>query len=260
MTVLVTGATGRLGRVLTPLLARAGHPVRAMSRTSREDHAVDWVRADLATGDGLAAALDGIDTVVHLASAPYQRSYTRRVDVDGTRRLVEAATTAGVRHLVYVSIVGIDRVPLSYYRAKLEAEAVVAAGPVPWTVLRVTQFHDLLDEALTALARLPVLVVDPRITGQPVDVHDVATHLADRLSAPPGRTIEEFGGPEVLDLEDVARRWQTARGIRRPLLRIPVPGRLGRTCRDGALTTASGARGGISWSDYLSRNRSRAAP
>ncbi|MEO3819651.1 NAD(P)H-binding protein [Plantactinospora sp. B24E8] len=251
MTVLVTGATGRLGRVLTPTLAGYGHPTRAMSRTPKGGDGVDRIRADLATGEGLAAALDGVETVVHLASAPYQRGYTRQVDVDGTRRLVDTAGPAGVRHLVYVSIVGIDRVPWSYYRLKLDAEAIVAAGPVPWTILRVTQFHDLIDEALTRLARFPVLPVDPKIVGQPVDVHDVAAHLVRRISAPATRTIEEYGGPEVLGLADVARAWLAARGVRRPLLRLPVPGRFGRELRAGALTTDRGDRGRITWSDYL---------
>ncbi|MEE6263055.1 SDR family oxidoreductase [Plantactinospora sonchi] len=256
MTILVTGATGRLGQVLTPELVRAGRPTRAMSRTPKGgDDVVERVRADLATGEGLAAALADVDTVLHLASAPYQRGYTRHVDVDGTRRLVDAAGTAGVRHLVYVSIVGIDRVPFSYYRVKLDAEAIVADGPVPWTILRVTQFHDLLDEALTRLARFPVLPVDPKIVGQPVDVHDVAAHLVRRISAPAGRTIEEYGGPEVLSLADGARAWLTARGLRRPLLRLPVPGRLGRAFRSGALTTDTGERGRITWPDYLAGRR-----
>jgi uncharacterized protein YbjT (DUF2867 family) len=267
MNILITGATGRLGRVLTPELARAGHAVRATSRTAptggpgidparidpaRIDPArIDWARMDLATGEGLGAAVSGIDTVVHLASAPYQRGYTRRVDVDGTRRLVEAAGRAGVRHLVYLSIVGADRVPWPYFEAKVEAEAIVAAGPVPWTVLRVTQFHDLLDEAMTKLARLPVLPVDPEIVGQPVDVRDVAAHLAWRVTAAPGGAIEEFAGPAVFGFAEGLRDWLTVRQVRRPVLRLPVPGRLGRAFRAGALISATGNRGRITWHDYL---------
>ncbi len=89
--------------------------------------------ADPAPGDGLAGAVHGVDAVVHLASAPGRGS--AQPDVAATRRLVAAAHRAGVRHLVYVSIVGVDRVPLAYYRAKLAAEGVVRAGPVPFTML-----------------------------------------------------------------------------------------------------------------------------
>ncbi|MBF9132351.1 NAD(P)H-binding protein [Plantactinospora sp. S1510] len=263
----MTGATGRLGRVLTPELARAGHAVRATSRTApadgpgidparmdparRNPAGVGWVRLDLATSEGLGPAVEDIDTVVHLASAPYQRGYTRKVDVDGTRRLVEAAGRAGVRHLVYLSIVGADRMPWPYFKAKIEAEAIVAAGPVPWTVLRVTQFHDLLDEAMAKLTRLPVLPVDPEIVGQPVDVRDVAAHLVSRVTAAPAGAIEEFAGPTVLGFAEGLRDWLTVRQVRRPLLRLPVPGRLGRAFRAGALTSATGNRRRISWHDYL---------
>jgi uncharacterized protein YbjT (DUF2867 family) len=86
---------------------------------------VEWLRADLAPGEGLQLAVDGIDTVVHLASAPYQRGYTRRVDIDGTGHLVRAARTADVAHLVYVSIVGIDQIPWGYFRMKQAAEQIV---------------------------------------------------------------------------------------------------------------------------------------
>ncbi|MFC6016047.1 SDR family oxidoreductase [Plantactinospora solaniradicis] len=262
MNILITGATGRLGRVLTPELVRAGHAVRATSRTAPaggpgidpgriDPGRIDWARVDLASGEGLGTAVGDIDTVVHLASAPYQRGYTRRVDVDGTRRLVEAAGRAGVRHLVYLSIVGADRVPWPYFKAKVEAEAIVAAGPVPWTVLRVTQFHDLLDEAMTKLARLPVLPVDPEIVGQPVDVRDVAAHLVRRVTAAPGGAIEEFAGPVVVGFAEGLRDWLTVRQVRRPVLRLPVPGRLGRAFRTGALTSATGNRGRITWHDYL---------
>ncbi|MGI5215465.1 SDR family oxidoreductase [Plantactinospora sp. CA-290183] len=251
MNILVTGATGRLGRALTPALVQAGHPVRATSRTARRGGGVDWVRADLTSGEGVDAAVDGMDAVIHLAAAPYRRGYTRLVEVDGTRRLVESATRARVTHLVYLSIVGVDRVPWGYYRTKVEAEAIVTAGAVPWTVLRVTQFHDLLDEIMTKLARLPVLVTDPGIPAQPVDVRDVARYLVGRLAGPPARAVEEFGGPEVLDPREAARDWLAARGVRRPLLPLAVPGRLGRAFRSGALTTGTPGRGRITWRQYL---------
>ncbi|MEO3924828.1 NAD(P)H-binding protein [Micromonosporaceae bacterium B7E4] len=263
MEILITGATGRLGRVLTPELAGAGHTVRAAGRSPATigkpgpDRPADGggevrrVRLDLATGDGLPAAVDGVDTVVHLASAPYQGSYTRQVDVGGTARLVEAAARAGVRHLVYLSIVGADRVPWPYFRIKIEAEAAVAAGPVPWTVLRVTQFHGFLAEALSRLTRLPVLPVDPGITAQPVDVADVAAHLRWRVTAAPGGATEEFGGPAELDAGTLAREWLAARRIRRRMLRLPVPGRLGRAFRAGALVSSTGNRGRITWREYL---------
>ena len=256
MTVLVTGASGTLGGALSPRLAQAGHTVRAMSRTSRSQPG--WVVADLATGEGLAGAVRGADAVVHLASAPGRGG--AQPDVAATRRLVEAAHQAGVRHLVYVSIVGVDRVPLAYYRAKLAAEGVVRAGPVPFTILRATQFPQLVDQVLTGLSRLGVLLADRSVLIQPVHVDDVAGRIASLLASGPAEALCEFGGPQVLDLGELARRWQRARGRTRSVLPLRVPGRMGRELRAGALTTAAQPAGSLTWDDYLAARFGRSRP
>ncbi|MFG3299798.1 SDR family oxidoreductase [Micromonospora chersina] len=249
MRVLVTGATGRLGRVALPRLRDEGHTVRAVSRRARSDAGAEWVAADLATGEGLAAAVDGVEAVLHLASSPDRR--THEIDVLGTRRLVLAAGHAGVGHLVYVSIVGVDRVPLGYYRHKLAAEQVVAAGPVPWSVLRATQFPEFLEELLRAASRLGPVLGDRAVLAQPVDPGEVAGRLTAMLAAGPTGRIEEFGGPEVLRYDEAVRAWRAARGSRRPLLPARIPGRLGRELRAGGLTTTATPTGTRTWADHL---------
>jgi uncharacterized protein YbjT (DUF2867 family) len=245
MTVLVSGASGQLGTVLLPRLAQAGHDVRAMSRRVRSDNG--WVAADLATGDGLAEAVRDVDAVVHLASAPAKG---RQTDIEGTRRLIAASAQAGVRHLLYVSIVGVDRVPLSYYRTKLAAEEVVRSGAVPWTILRVTQFYTLIDQLLRAATRLGPLIGDRAVMARAVDLGDVAGRLVDGLGTGPG-AIQEFGGPEVMRFDEAACRWQHARGTSRPVLPIRIPGRIGRELRAGALTTTAQPRGVRTWDEFL---------
>ncbi|MFG2165312.1 SDR family oxidoreductase [Micromonospora chersina] len=247
--VLVTGATGRLGRVALPKLRDEGHTVRAVSRRARSDAGVEWVAADLATGEGLAAAVAGVEAVLHLASSPNRR--THQIDVLGTRRLVLAAGHAGVGHLVYVSIVGVDRVPLGYYRHKLAAEQVVASGPVPWSVLRATQFPEFLEELLRSASRLGPVLGDPAVLAQPVDPGEVAGRLAAMLAVGPTGRIEEFGGPEVLRYDEAVRAWRAARGSRRPLLPVRIPGRLGRELRAGGLTTTATPTGTRTWADHL---------
>ncbi|QGN50603.1 SDR family oxidoreductase [Micromonospora sp. WMMD558] len=251
MRVLVTGAGGRLGRVVVPRLLDEGWSVRATSRHARDEPTVEWVSVDLATGEGLRAAVAGVDAVLHLASAPNGRQ-TYRVDVLGTRRLVVAAGEAGVRHLVYVSIVGVDRVPIPYYRHKRDAEQVVGAGEVPWTVLRATQFGGFLDEMLRGASRLGPVIGDRAVVAQPVDPRDVAERLVQRLTAGPLRAVEEYGGPQVLRFDEAVRAWNAARGTRRPLLAVRVPGRLGRELRAGGLVTGAAPRGIRTWSEYLS--------
>jgi uncharacterized protein YbjT (DUF2867 family) len=214
---------------------------------------VRWVRGDLATGAGLADAVAGTDTVLHLASAPYRRGYTRQVDVEGIYRLAAAARAAGVAHLVYVSIVGVDAISWGYYQVKLAAEEAVRTSGVGWTVLRATQFHTFPDQILTAVARLGVLVVDPGIRVQTVDLGDVATRLVELVAAGPAGRVLELGGPEMLTMEDAARQWLRARDLRRPVVRVRVPGRLGRAFRGDHLTTEAVPRGEVTWREYLER-------
>ncbi|MBV8162065.1 MAG: NAD(P)H-binding protein, partial [Acidimicrobiia bacterium] len=150
-TVLVTGGTGVLGSYLVPRLVGRGHHVRTLSRhplgaskpstsspTARQG--VDNVRGDVRTGEGVEAAAAGCDTVVHAATNAGWRA--RETEVEGTRHVAEAARRAGA-HLLYVSIVGVDRHRLPYYRAKWAAEQVVEASGAGWTILRATQFHEL---------------------------------------------------------------------------------------------------------------------
>ncbi|MFJ8581447.1 SDR family oxidoreductase [Micromonospora sp. NPDC093277] len=249
MRVLVTGASGRLGRKVVPRLRDGGCTVRALSRRPREDSTVEWTVADLATGEGLAAAVDGVAAVLHLASSSARR--THAVDVLGTGRLVAAADRAGVGHLVYVSIVGVDRVPLGYYRHKLAAEQVVAAGPVPWSVLRATQFLEFLEELLRGAGRLGPVIGDRAVLAQPVDSGEVADRLVAMLAAGPSYAVAEFGGPQVLRFDEAVRAWQAARRSHRPLLPVPIPGRLGRALRSGGLTTTVTPTGSRIWADHL---------
>ncbi|MBY8873539.1 NAD(P)H-binding protein [Micromonospora sp. PLK6-60] len=251
MRVLVTGASGRLGQAVVPRLLADGVTVRATSRHRRVDPAVEWVPADLATGEGLPAAVAGTEAVLHLASAPNQGSRTHQVDVLGTRRLVVAAGQAGVRHLVYVSIVGVDRVPFGYYRHKLAAEEVVRSGPVPWTILRATQFPQFLAELLTRSSRLGPVIGDRAVLAQPVDPAEVADRLVARLAAGPLDDVEEYAGPQVLRFDEAARAWQAAKGSRRPFLPVRLPGRLGRSLRAGGLTTRATPTGTRTWADHL---------
>ena len=141
---------------------------------------------DLLTGDGLPEAVAGVSAVVHCASDPRKPDD----DLDAAVQLLLAARAAAVPHLVYISIVGVDRVPFAYYKAKHRVEEIVEDGGVPWTILRATQFHDFVATLLDYLSRGPVALAPAGMSDQPVDVREVASRLvAARRRGPvgPGR-------------------------------------------------------------------------
>ncbi|WP_166348405.1 SDR family oxidoreductase [Phytoactinopolyspora limicola] len=250
--VLVTGATGMLGRAVVARLVAADVPVRALSRRAQpSSENVTWVTGDITTGAGIREAIDGAKNIIHLASAPYRRGYTKDVEIDGTRRLLHEARTAGIQHIIYTSIIGCDQIPWGYFRTKVAAENIVRESPVPFTIARLGQFYEFVDQAFSTLARIGVMVSDRRVVAQPVDTGDVAQRLLTALRDGPNDNSVEFAGPEVLDLRTAAQQWLTSTGKRRPNMPVRIPGKLGKAFRAGHLTTRSEPRGSRTWSDYL---------
>ena len=237
--VLVTGGTGTVGRIVVDHLTTAGKDVRILSRGRRPSQRTDvqHVVGDVQTGDGLDAAMDGIDMIVHC--------------VYPTEHLVAAAKRAGSPHLVYVSIVGIDRIPFALYRKMLANERVIAESGLPWTVMRATQFHDLIAFILRMLAKPPVMALPSGLRFQPVDVRDVGERLARLALGEPVGRAPDFGGPQVRALDDLARGYLAIVGKRRPIVPIRLPGKAFGEVRAGALTAPEQAAGTITFERYL---------
>jgi uncharacterized protein YbjT (DUF2867 family) len=250
-TVLVTGATGHLGTLLPPRLIAAGHHVRTFSRTTTHTPApsgVDAFTGDLTDGTDLPEAIEGIDVVVHCASDPRHPES----DVTSTHNLIGALRDSGQDvHLVYISIVGVDVLPWSYYRAKYEAERAIETAELSWTIQRATQFHSFVDTMLGQLARSPLLAVPRGFSFQPVATAEVADRLVEHVDHGPAGRAVDFGGPEILPAKDLARSWLKAHRRHRPVLALPLPGKLSRAFRSGANVCADGDRGHSSWQDYL---------
>jgi uncharacterized protein YbjT (DUF2867 family) len=216
---------------------------------SRRGTGPGGVRGDLATGRDLPMALAGAEVVVHAASDA--RGDYWQADVAGTRRLVQAVDRERLRHLVYVSIVGVDRVPYGYYHAKFAAEQVLLASGLPVTLLRITQFHDFVDELLGTARRGPVLPVPMGWRTQPVDVGEAAAHTVEVALGAPRGDVVEFGGPEELTAAELARAWAAAREPGAHVVATPVPGRLSSAFRDGAAVPSGGARGRRTYGEHL---------
>jgi uncharacterized protein YbjT (DUF2867 family) len=174
-----------------------------------------------------------------------------QADVAGSRRLVQALDRGQLRHLVYVSIVGVDRIPYGYYHAKYAAEQVLLASGLPVTLLRITQFHDLVDELLATAHRGPVVPVPMGWRVQPVDVGEAAAHTAEVATGAPAGDVVEFGGPEELTAAELARAWAAAREPSARVVATPVPGRLSAAFRDGAALPSGGPRGRRTYAEHL---------
>lgn len=238
--VLVTGATGTVGRRLVERL-RADHvDLRALSRRGGPG----LVAGDLATGAGIESALTGVDTVVHLAT-------TNRDDSGLARTLVRVALTTGLPHVVLLSIVGIDRIPLSFYRGKLATESVLAESGVPHTILRSTQFHTLVAGILGAQRYSPVLVA-PSFRVQPIDVGQVVERLVELVAAPPAGRVPDIGGPEARTFHSLAEAYRASIRSRRPIAPLRLPGRTFRALRSGAALVPGQAYGTTTFEQFLS--------
>lgn len=243
MTITVTGGTGTLGRPVVDTLRAAGQSSSILSRRPGTDHVV----ADLQSGAGLPQALADTETVLHLAT-------NRRSDARATHHLIEAARAARVRHLVYVSIVGVDAVPLGYYRSKLECERLIAESGVPFTILRATQFHEFVADFLKPQRRLPrVITLDVPV--QPISTAAVAERLVEVTGAEPANDrVGDLGGPEVRPLAEFARQWLEARGAApaaaaRRVVEWHLPGKLAAAYRAGLHTTGQPGPG-IPFADW----------
>jgi uncharacterized protein YbjT (DUF2867 family) len=244
--ILVTGGTGVLGRHVVRRLS--GAEVRVLSRRDTPVEGAEVVRGDLLTGEGIAEAVAGVDVIVHAATAATDFR-KQRSDIEATRTLL--AAVRGEPHIVYISIVGVDAIPLGLYGAKLAAERLIEESGLPWTTLRTTQFHELVVMVCSMLARGPVAFVPRGIRVQPVDSDEVAGRLVDlALGAPAGR-VPDMGGPRVERFDDLMRAYLTATRRRRPVLSVPIPGRAAAGFRAGHHLAPDHATGVRSFTDDL---------
>lgn len=261
--ILVTGGTGTLGRYVVPRLLESAHDVRILSRQARpRAEGVEYVTGDLATGDGVDAAVDGVELILHLAGS-------NKGDDTKAQQLTRAAARAGVGHVVFISVVGADRIPIEsavdrkmfgYFGAKLAAEQTVAEAGVPWTTLRVTQLHQSMLKVAQSTSKLPV-VPAPDLRFQPVDAGEVASRLVSLALDQPAGLVPDLGGPRPHSLRDLLRAYLRTRGKHRPIVPVPTFGKAAAAFRAGANLATDRAVGRLSWEDFLTgKVEPRSAP
>ena len=174
------------------------------------------------------------------------------MDVEGTHRLLEAAKSNHVSHILYPSIVGVDRIPYKYYAFKKRAEELIEFSGIPFTILRSTQFHTLINFGLLYFNKFPGVLPLPRsFQFQSIDAKEVARIMAEHVMDGPSGRLPDIGGPEVLSLKEMAQQWQEARGESKWIVPLPVPGKTGKCFRKGFNTCRESRAGTTTWRDWL---------
>lgn len=253
--ILVTGGTGTLGSAFVPRLLAAGRTVRILSRSARPNtDGVEYVVGDLETGEGIDAAVAGVETIVHGAGSA-------KGDAVKADTLVTALQRAGVAgHLLYMSVVGADTRPvvrsierstLGYFEAKRKAELSIAGSGIPFTTLRATQFHSFFVAIVDLGLKLPFIQSFAGFRNQPVDVRDVAERLADLTLGEPTNMADEIGGPQVYPMNELLKDYLRAIGRRRPVISMRIPGGAAKAQRAGANLTLDHATGRHTWEEFL---------
>ncbi|MDX1417610.1 MAG: SDR family oxidoreductase [Candidatus Promineifilaceae bacterium] len=255
--LLVTGGRGTLGKKLVPLLQQAGGTVRISSRNPQpgdHDENIEWVQASLESPSGWVEAVMDVDTIVHLASTPFKRG----VDVAGTRHLLDAAKSADVKHIVFISIVGVDKRDWFFYTAKHDCEKLIADSGLPFSILRATQFHDFVHMLLNDIFLRSAIGFLPRGWRiQPIDSGEVAGLLFDAVRQRPSGRLPDAGGPEILTVKEIAATWTAVMGQRR-IISIPFPILMGKAFGPGHNLAPDQRVGRITWADWVAQNLAKA--
>jgi uncharacterized protein YbjT (DUF2867 family) len=244
--ILVTGGTGTLGRLVVARLREAGREVRILSRRPHApEPRVDYLTGDLVKGQGIDAALEGVATVIHCAGG-------RKGDDVAALNLVHAAMRLPrAPHVVFISVIGADRVDIGYFRAKLAAEKAIAESGLPWTTLRAAQFYDLVLTSATAAGKLPLVPAPAGFRVQPVDPGEVADRLVELALSEPAGLVPDLAGPDQSTMADLFRSYLRATGRHRPVVQIWMP-KLG-PIRAGSLVVSDPEQvtGAVTWEQFL---------
>ncbi|MFG3322600.1 SDR family oxidoreductase [Streptomyces sp. NPDC048171] len=242
MKIAVIGGTGLIGSQVVEKLNAAGHEGVPHSLSTG---------VDVISGQGVAQAVAGADVVVNLTNSPTFDDASPAFFRTSMDNLLTAAREGGVGHFVVLSIVGVDKVPeLDYYRAKVLQEELLRSGPVPYSIVRATQFMEFMDAALTWTAdddtvRLPATPI------QPIAAKDVAEAVAQVALGAPLNGVRDIGGPEVFALDELGRLTLSHRGDARSVVTDPTAGMFAAVKGD-VLTDMNAHLAPTRYADWLS--------
>jgi uncharacterized protein YbjT (DUF2867 family) len=251
--ILVTGGTGTLGKQVVKLLINKSNTPIVL--TSKEDGIVEKgaipAVGDLARGTGLNEATGNTDVIIHCASNPRNSA---EVDIQGTENLLASIPSGRSPYIIYISICGVDKSSYLYYQNKLATEKLIAASGFPYTILRITQFHDfILRRILTpGLNEQESFIELPdNMSFQPIDIQDAATYIVDRIDEKPQGACLTIGGPEIFTIRQLATTYLEYTGKDYTIKDSSAQSDFHNIFRSGINLTPENKTGTITWSTFL---------
>jgi uncharacterized protein YbjT (DUF2867 family) len=249
--VLVTGATGQLGSALLKQLKNTDYEVKITSRRKPENVDFKWVYCDFLTGEGLEEAVNDVDVIIHAATSP--RKDSDIIDVSGFNKFLDL--TQHIKHFIYPSIVGIEDIPMKYYRNKYQAEELLRNSSVPHTIIRATQFHSFVENLFLSKPLFKRYLVPGDIKIQSVDVNEFAAHLIQMINVGPQGKTEDCTGPEILTLREMAELKIKVNNESNKVVSLWFPGKLYRALLDGKNTNDLRKVGKVTFEEFLIAKR-----
>jgi len=255
--ILVTGGTGTLGKEVVEQLAYQKRDVSVLSSRKAPllPSEITLYRGDLATGSGLHKATENAKIIIHCASNPKAPWH---VDVKGTENLIKAAKKNQVQHFIYISIVGIDKSHYAYYSAKSEAEKLIKKSGIPWSILRTTQFHNLVFSLIQSFKKenSSSIVVPEGLQFQSIDISEVASQLVKLAKEGPKGRLPDTGGPQILNIVKMMRIYlKTFDKGHINIKSKPIEGELYDIFRTGFNLCPGNSYGNITWKKFCSGRR-----
>jgi uncharacterized protein YbjT (DUF2867 family) len=247
MKIVVIGGSGLIGKKVVIDLRQRGHEVEAASPSSG---------VNTVTGEGLAQALAGAQVVVDVANAPvWEDDAVMAFFETSGRNLLAAEAAAGIGHHVALSVVGTDRLLASgYFRAKMAQEELIKASPIPYTIVRATQFYEFVGGIAQAATEGQTVRLPP-VLMQPIASDDVAAVMADTALDEPLNGTVDLAGPELIRQDDLVRQFLNTTGDSRTVITDPKALYYGVPVNDQSLTPGDHPRlGPTRFGDWLSRN------
>ncbi len=246
----MTGSTGQLGSALLNQLKGSDYIVKITSRRKPEGIGhFEWVYSDLLSGEGIEEAVNDVDVIIHAATSPTKDS--KNFEVTGFENFL--SKLQHIKHFIYPSIVGIEEIPLKYYKLKYEAEELLKNSSIPYTIVRATQFHGFVENLLLSKPLFKRYIIPGNIKFQSVSVDEFAKNLIDFINKGPQGRTDDFGGPDIMTLREMAELKIKINNETNKVLSISLPGKLYKSFCGGKNTNSIQKVGKITFEEHLGK-------